>query len=160
MEKETKMQQELEELKSKPEKVRAMIALLESLLEEDERKKSENKYSVSLKECIQKHLLELGIPQQISGARYLVECIEIVVENPLLAMGRKGKSYSVFAERLNTTPSKIDRTIRYAIELCWERADRQTLQKYFGGIIAKRLKPPVNLEFIAVLANRVRMEMQ
>ena len=65
--------------------------------------------------------------------------------------------YPEVAKRFNTTPSRVERAIRHAIEVAWDRGDLETLQKYFGYTVSNAKGKPTNSEFIAMIADRIRL---
>ena len=68
--------------------------------------------------------------------------------------------YPEVAKRYHTTPSRVERAIRHAIEVAWDRGDLETLQKYFGYTVSNVKGKPTNSEFIAMIADRLQLNMQ
>ena len=68
--------------------------------------------------------------------------------------------YPEVAKRFSTTPSRVERAIRHAIEVAWDRGDLETLQKYFGYTVSNSKGKPTNSEFIAMIADRLVLEMR
>lgn len=101
-------------------------------------------------------LVELGVPEHIKGSKYLPKAIGAVVENDDLINAVTGELYPLVAEAFGSTPSKVERAIRHAVEVAWDRGDLDTLQKYFGNTIAPSKGRPTNSEFIARMANVIR----
>lgn len=66
--------------------------------------------------------------------------------------------YPEVAKRFNTTPSRVERAIRHAIEVAWDRGDLETLQKYFGYTVNSTKGKPTNSEFIAMIADRLQLQ--
>ena len=66
--------------------------------------------------------------------------------------------YPAVAKHFNTTPSRVERAIRHAIEVAWDRGDLETLQKYFGYTVSNTKGKPTNSEFIAMIADRLVLE--
>ena len=66
--------------------------------------------------------------------------------------------YPAVAKRFGTTPSRVERAIRHAIEVAWDRGDLETLQKYFGYTVSNTKGKPTNSEFIAMIADRLVLE--
>ena len=66
--------------------------------------------------------------------------------------------YPAVAKRFNTTPSRVERAIRHAIEVAWDRGDLETLQKYFGYTVSNVKGKPTNSEFIAMIADRISLQ--
>jgi len=68
--------------------------------------------------------------------------------------------YPAVAKRFGTTPSRVERAIRHAIEVAWDRGDLETLQKYFGYTVSNSKGKPTNSEFVAMIADRLVLEMK
>ena len=66
--------------------------------------------------------------------------------------------YPAVAKRFSTTPSRVERAIRHAIEVAWDRGDLETLQKYFGYTVSNSKGKPTNSEFVAMIADRLVLE--
>ena len=100
---------------------------------------------------------EIGIPAHIKGYMYLREAILMVVEEvELLGMITKAL-YPKVAERYDTTPSRVERAIRHAIEVAWSRNNIEIIKNFFGYTISIERGKPTNSEFIALVADRLRM---
>ena len=161
-----KMQKELAELKKNPEKVRAMIALLEGLLDEEAETPKQvpertTKYDpVEVEELIAYHLLQMGVPRNLMGYRYLKESIAMAVENPERINFITKALYPEVAKKFQTTPSRVERAIRHAVEVAWDRCDIEILQDYFGNTISNTKGKPTNSEFIAMFMDRIPREMR
>lgn len=101
---------------------------------------------------------EIGVPAHIKGYHYLREAIIISVNDmDILNAVTKGLYPSV-ARQFGTTPSRVERAIRHAIETAWSRGDVETLNKYFGYTISENKGKPTNSEFIAMIADRLAMQ--
>lgn len=105
------------------------------------------------------HLIrELGVPPHVKGYRYLGDAILMVLqEAELLGSITKGL-YPAVARSQNTTPSRVERAIRHAIELAWNRGDPERIQRLFGHTIDREKGKPTNSEFIAMVADRLRAD--
>ena len=101
-------------------------------------------------------LFELGIPEHILGRRYLIKAIELVVEDKSLIDSITKRLYPAVAQCFDTTGSRVERAIRHAVELAWDRGDLGVLEKYFGYTISITKGKPTNSEFIARCASIVR----
>lgn len=101
-------------------------------------------------------LLELGTPDHIKGHKFLVYAVELVIENPDILEQITKVLYPTVAEKFNDTPSRVERAIRHAIEVTWDRADLSTIDKYFGSTISRHKGKPTNSEFLARMANALR----
>lgn len=104
-------------------------------------------------------LLDLGVPCHIKGHPYLVTAISVVVENADCINAITGVLYPIVAEKHGTTPSRVERAIRHAIECCWDRGDMDILAHYFGNTVSINKGKPTNSEFIARVGNVVRMQL-
>ena len=103
-------------------------------------------------------LHEVGVPAHIKGYQYVREAIIIVVQNMDAINAVTKVLYPEVAKRFNTTPSRVERAIRHAIEVAWDRGDLETLQKYFGYTVSNTKGKPTNSEFIAMIADRLVLE--
>ena len=103
---------------------------------------------------------EVGVPAHIKGYQYLREAI-IMVVNDIDVINQITKSlYPKIAYKFNTTPSRVERAIRHAIEVAWGRGDQQTVEKIFGYTISAAKGKPTNSEFIAMIADKLRLELK
>ena len=102
-------------------------------------------------------LHEVGVPAHIKGYQYVREAIIIVVQNMDAINAVTKVLYPEVAKRFNTTPSRVERALRHAIEVAWDRGDLETLQGYFGYTVNSAKGKPTNSEFIAMIADRIRL---
>ena len=100
---------------------------------------------------------EIGVPAHIKGYQYLREAIILTVENMDVINAVTKVLYPEVAKRFGTTPSRVERAIRHAIEVAWDRGDIETLQKYFGYTVNSAKGKPTNSEFIALIADRLQL---
>lgn len=112
----------------------------------------------SLESEITNIIHEIGVPAHIKGYQYLREAIMMVVNNVDLLSGITKELYPGIAERFNTTPSRVERAIRHAIEVAWSRGRIETINKLFGYTIHDEKGKPTNGEFIAMVADKLRMQ--
>lgn len=103
---------------------------------------------------------EIGIPPNIKGYRYLREAIIIMVERDGRFGGITKELYPAIARQYQTTPSRVERAIRHAIEVAWNRGNIDTLSRLFGHTISRERGKPTNSQFIAAVADKLRMEMK
>ena len=103
---------------------------------------------------------ELGVPAHIKGYQYLRYAIVLSVEDPKLMSSVTKVLYPTIAERFDTTASRVERAIRHAIEVAWDRGDVDVLNSYFGYTIQVSRGKPTNREFIAMIADRLRLKMK
>lgn len=100
---------------------------------------------------------EIGVPAHIKGYQYLREAILITV-NDMDAINAVTKVlYPSVAKKYATTPSRVERAIRHAIEVAWDRGDIETLQRFFGYTVSNLKGKPTNSEFIAMIADRLTL---
>jgi two-component system response regulator (stage 0 sporulation protein A) len=101
---------------------------------------------------------EVGVPAHIKGYQYLREAIIIAVKDMDVINAVTKVLYPAVAKRFGTTASRVERAIRHAIEVAWDRGDLETLQKYFGYTVSNAKGKPTNSEFIAMIADRIRLQ--
>ena len=103
---------------------------------------------------------EVGVPAHIKGYQYLREAIMMVV-NDIDVINQITKSlYPQIAYKFNTTPSRVERAIRHAIEVAWGRGDQKIVENIFGYTISAAKGKPTNSEFIAMIADKLRLELK
>ena len=113
---------------------------------------------VQLERYVTKIMLGLGVPVHLGGYRYIREAILVTITD-MEAVNRVTKYlYPEIAEMYNTTPSKIERAIRTAIEVSWTRGNHEIMEEIFGYSSASGRKRPTNSEFIAGIADKVRLD--
>ncbi len=103
---------------------------------------------------------EIGVPAHIKGYIYLREAIAMVIEDMELLGAVTKELYPNIASKFNTTPSRVERAIRHAIEVAWTRGKVDTIDKIFGYTVNTNKGKPTNSEFIAMVADKLRLEMQ
>ncbi|MCI6679318.1 MAG: sporulation initiation factor Spo0A C-terminal domain-containing protein, partial [Oscillibacter sp.] len=101
-----------------------------------------------------------GVPAHIKGYQYLREGIIITVQNMDVINAVTKVLYPEIAKRFGTTASRVERAIRHAIEVAWDRGDIETLQKYFGYTVNSAKGKPTNSEFIAMIADRLQLQLK
>lgn len=101
---------------------------------------------------------EMGVPAHIKGYHYLRDAILMVI-NEINLLGAVTKElYPMIAQKYHTTPSRVERAIRHAIELAWDRGNVEMMNKFFGYTINLERGKPTNSEFIAMIADKLRIE--
>ena len=103
-------------------------------------------------------LHELGVPAHIKGYNFLRECIMMAYKEPDVLNCITKVLYPTIAKQHDSTSSRVERAIRHAIEVAWSRGDIPTLTFYFGSTVDQFKGKPTNSEFIALLADRLRLE--
>jgi len=101
---------------------------------------------------------DVGVPAHIKGYQYLREAICIAVNDMDVINAVTKVLYPAVAKKFGTTSSRVERAIRHAIEVAWDRGDLETLQKYFGYTVSNAKGKPTNSEFIAMIADRLVLE--
>ena len=101
---------------------------------------------------------EIGVPPHIKGYLYLREAITIVVGDMEIISAVTKELYPSIAEKFNTTPSRVERAIRHAIEVTWSRDENDTINNLFGYTTHIKKGKPRNSEFIAMVADKIRLE--
>ena len=117
-------------------------------------------HAAVLKNLVPSVIHEIGVPAHIKGYQYLREAIIIAVNDMEVINAVTKVLYPAVAKRFGTTPSRVERAIRHAIEVAWDRGDLETLQKYFGYTVSNAKGKPTNSEFIAMIADRLVLEMK
>lgn len=117
-------------------------------------------YHNNLQISITKILHELGIPSHIKGYQYIREGISILYEKPDLIGGITKELYPDIANKFDTTVSRVERAIRHAIEVSWNRGDWDLMEEIFGHSVDIDKAKPTNSEFIVTVADKLRLEFQ
>jgi len=131
-------------------------------------KDSEEVYTVNkaqqtesnLEAKITKIIHEIGIPAHIKGYLYLREAITMVVEDMDFLGAITKELYPTIANKYNTTASRVERAIRHAIEVAWTRGRIDTINQLFGYTVNNAKGKPTNSEFIALIADKLRLEQE
>lgn len=100
---------------------------------------------------------KIGVPAHIKGYQYLRTAIIMTIENGELINSVTKVLYPTVAKKYQTTSSRVERAIRHAIEVAWDRGDLDTLNAYFGYTIQNERGKPTNSEFIAMIADNLRL---
>lgn len=103
---------------------------------------------------------EIGIPAHIKGYQYLRNAIMLVIDNLDIINSITKRLYPTVASNFNTTSSRVERAIRHAIEVAWDRGDTEVLNSIFGYTIATSKGKPTNSEFIAMIADKLRLQLK
>lgn len=101
---------------------------------------------------------EIGVPAHIKGYQYLREAITMVYNNIEILGAITKTLYPAIAEKFKTTPSRVERAIRHAIEVAWTRGNIDSISHLFGYTINISKSKPTNSEFIAMVADKLRIE--
>ena len=115
---------------------------------------------IDLKDMVTEIIHDVGVPAHIKGYQYLRQAIILTVNDMEIINAVTKVLYPAVADHFGTTPSRVERAIRHAIEVAWDRGDLETLQKYFGYTVNSTKGKPTNSEFIAMIADRHTLELK
>jgi len=121
--------------------------------------KSINLYNHNLELSVTKILHELGMPSHIKGYQYIREGIMMIYNNPDIIGGITKELYPDVATKYDTTVSRVERAIRHAIEVSWNRGNWDLMEEVFGHSIDIDKAKPTNSEFIVTVADKLRLEL-
>ncbi len=119
---------------------------------------AKKKKNGDIKTLVTKMIHEIGVPAHIKGYMFLREAIILVYNDPELLGCITKILYPKIAEANNTTPPRVERAIRHAIEVAWNRGNIDVLRQFFGYTINASKSKPTNSEFIAMVADKLRLE--
>ncbi|MDR2752468.1 MAG: sporulation transcription factor Spo0A [Clostridiales bacterium] len=122
--------------------------------------KSAKNQNVNLESRVTNILHEIGVPAHIRGYHYMREAIMMAVEDIDVLNYITKELYPSIAKKCNTTPSRVERAIRHAIEVAWSRGKVDIIDNMFGYTINNHKGKPTNSEFIALIADRLRLELK
>jgi two-component system response regulator (stage 0 sporulation protein A) len=114
----------------------------------------------TLEEDVTEIIHEVGVPAHIKGYQYLREAIIMCVNNMDMLNSITKILYPEIARKFQTTPSRVERAIRHAIEVAWSRGKMDTLDELFGYTISNGKGKPTNSEFIALITDKIRLQMK
>ena len=142
-----------------------MTALVERLEEirggESQRQPAaRNTSATSIETMVTGIIHEIGVPAHIKGYQYLREAIIIAVNDMDVINAITKVLYPQVAKTFQTTPSRVERAIRHAIEVAWDRGDLDTLQRFFGYTVSNTKGKPTNSEFIALIADKLQLQLK
>ena len=103
-------------------------------------------------------LKELGVPASIQGYEYIRTAVKLIIEDESKYRWKTTALYFAIAREYDTTPSRVERSIRHAIEVAFVRMPVEAIQKYFGNSISYRSGKATNSEFIATIVEHIKME--
>lgn len=116
------------------------------------------KQARSLESIVTEVIHEIGVPAHIKGYQYLREAIMLTVNDMEVINAVTKVLYPEVSKKFNTTASRVERAIRHAIEVAWDRGDIEVLQKFFGYTVSNIKGKPTNSEFIAMIADRISLQ--
>lgn len=146
----------LKEIIKKLDDITDRINRIESV--EPENDKADWGFNISLEEEVSDLLRDIGIPAHIIGYQYIREAIMMAAEDMNVINKITTFLYPDIARKFHTTPSRVERAIRHAIEKGWSRGNIETIDRFFGYTIDDEKAKPSNSEFIAIIADNIRLE--
>lgn len=132
--------------------------ILEASNVHEKENKNINIYHNNLQISVTKILHELGVPSHIKGYQYIREGILLIYNNPEIIGGITKELYPEIANKYDTTVSRVERAIRHAIEVSWNRGDWELMEEIFGHSVDIDKAKPTNSEFIVTVADKLRLE--
>lgn len=120
----------------------------------------EGKQRIGLELYITRIMLDLGVPAHLKGYHYIREAIILSEEDMEVVSSVTKLLYPEIAKTYKTTSQKVERAIRNAIEVSWERGNTDTMEELFGYSSAEGKSRPTNSEYIARIADKIRMDMR
>ena len=121
-----------------------------------EKKKKVSEYS--LETDVTNIIHEIGVPAHIKGYQYLRDAIMMSVNDSEMLNSITKQLYPTIAKQHKTTPSRVERAIRHAIEVAWSRGKMDTIDELFGYTVSNGKGKPTNSEFVALIADKIRLE--
>ena len=120
--------------------------------------KSIDFYNSNLQVSISKLLHDLGIPSHIKGYQFLRDAVKMLFDDPNIVGGITKELYPELANKYNTTVSRVERSIRHAVEVSWNRGDLKLMENIFGHSVDIDRAKPTNSEFIVTIADKLRLD--
>ncbi len=133
-------------------------ARIQRLLSKDQKDRKRGGDSGDLETQVTKIIHQIGVPAHIKGYQYLRTAIIMVVENNEIINSVTKILYPSVAKMYGTTSSRVERAIRHAIEVAWDRGDLDVLNSFFGYTVQNSRGKPTNSEFIAMIADNLRLK--
>ena len=121
---------------------------------------NEKKNEENLEALVTNVIHEIGVPAHIKGYQYLREAIMMVVSDIDIINQITKQLYPDIAHKYHTTPSRVERAIRHAIEVAWGRGQQDVVESIFGYTVSAVKGKPTNSEFIAMIADKLRLELK
>lgn len=148
---------------SKPFSIQTAMERIRELMKEKEVEQKgasavTKRKAITADEKISEIFISIGIPPHIKGYAYLREGIKMTMENPYVINSVTKELYPSIAKKFSTTPSKVERAIRHAIEVAWNRGRIDAINAIFGARIYLGTEKPTNSEFVALVADKLILE--
>ncbi len=144
----------------KPVLPQAVTERVQEIMEADRAADHRKKPEADIETMVTNVIHEIGVPAHIKGYQYLREAIIIAVGDMEVINAITKVLYPQVAKAFSTTPSRVERAIRHAIEVAWDRGDLDTLQRFFGYTVSNTKGKPTNSEFIALIADRLQLQLR
>lgn len=146
----------------KPFTIQTAMERIQELMKDKPSRKNEMAISrrkpITIEEKISEIFIAIGIPPHIKGYGYLREGIKMTIEHPYIINSVTKELYPSIAKKYSTTASKVERAIRHAIEVAWNRGRIEAINAIFGSRIYLGTEKPTNSEFIALVADKLILE--
>ena len=143
----------------KPFSMESLVERLSLITNDSVAKLIDDDRRTSLAHSVTNIIHEVGVPAHIKGYHYVREAIMMAVEDMDLLNAITKVLYPSVAKKFETTPSRVERAIRHAIETAWNRGDLDTLNRFFGYTVSNSKGKPTNSEFIAMIADKISLEL-
>lgn len=150
----------VEYLMMKPCSRQSVIERMEEILDFSTEPAAPERKDQNIEALVTNVIHEIGVPAHIKGYQYLREAIIIAVGDMEVINSITKVLYPQVARTFSTTPSRVERAIRHAIEVAWDRGDLDTLQRFFGYTVSNTKGKPTNSEFIALIADRLQLQLR
>ena len=137
----------------------SLLSHIEALMKAREKEKDEfSSTRPDIESQVTKIIHQIGVPAHIKGYQYLRSAILMTIDDNEIINSVTKVLYPTVAKKYKTTTSRVERAIRHAIEVAWDRGDVDTLNSYFGYTIQNTRGKPTNSEFIAMIADNLRLK--
>ena len=145
---------------AKPCSLNLVVTRMKEILSAEDEKQKPQRAEINIEALVTSVIHEIGVPAHIKGYQYLREAIKIAVNDMEVINAITKVLYPQVAKTFATTPSRVERAIRHAIEVAWDRGDLEVLQSFFGYTISNTKGKPTNSEFIALIADKLQLQIR
>lgn len=142
----------------KPYDPRILSARLAKMMSSEECKLLVKSGTRDLEIMITEIMHDIGVPAHVKGYQYVRYAIVMSVQDKTIINAVTKRLYPAVAQQFETTPSRVERAIRHAIEIAWDRGDIDVINQYFGYTVDNQRGKPTNSEFIALIADKIRLK--
>ncbi len=122
--------------------------------------KQSSSSAIDIQRAVSKMLHDVGVPAHVKGYLFLKEGVSMILSNVELIGSVTKEIYPVIADKYNTSPTRVERAIRHAIEIAWTRGQLEFQHELFGFTINMKKGKPTNSEFLAMLADKLRLDLE